>query len=258
MNRKEKLEKILNELNEEMNSSFETSKLLEYMDFHPKRFLFKSKKENYNALASYNPKKDEFYLLKELFSPGPLAKEQRVQNKEDEKALIMHEEAHRAVIKSGLLDKYNNDPIISSTLYKIYFDPIIGSTFHVGKAHSLPFVLTALKFNGRISNYSYVNKELVDFVDTFRSSSQLVKYLQTKDADSIIESLYLLNLTDSKESAEEIVAKLYYSGLKFGDGTMFAINNNEVLVYFKNEFYAAGLNDTKNHVSINYKKISLH
>jgi len=247
MNRKEKLEKILNELNEEMNSSFETSKLLEYMDFDPKRFVFKSEKENYKAIASYDPEKDKFYLLKELFSPGPLAKEQRVQNKEDEKALIMHEEAHRAVIKSGLQEKYSNDPIISST-------------FYLDKYHSLPFVLTALKFNGEISNYfkSYVNNSLLGFGNTFRSSSQLVKYLQTKDADSIIESLYLLDLTDSKESAEEIVAKLYYSGLKFGDGTMFAINNNEVLVSFKNEFYAAGLNDTKNHVSINYKKISLH
>jgi hypothetical protein len=246
MSRKEKLEKILNELNEEMNSSFETSKLLEYMDFDPRRFVvFKSEKENYKAIASYDPEKDKFYLLKELFSPGPLTKEQKIRNTESEKALIMHEEVHRAVIKSGLLDKYSNDPIISST-------------FYLDKYHSLPFVLTALKFNGRISNYSYVNNELVDFVDTFHSSSQLVKYLQTQDAGSIKESFYLLDLTNSKESAEGVAAKLYYSGLKFRDGTMFAINNNEVLVYFKNEFYAAGLNDTKNHVSVNYKKISLH
>ena len=26
----------------------------------------------YNALASYDPEKDKFYILKELFSPGPL------------------------------------------------------------------------------------------------------------------------------------------------------------------------------------------
>ncbi|MCL4376110.1 hypothetical protein M1558_01300 [Candidatus Parvarchaeota archaeon] len=37
---------------------------------------------------------------------------------------------------------------------------------------------------------------------------------------------------------------------------MFAVNGKEALVYFKNAFYAAKLNDAKNHVSIDYKKFN--
>lgn len=247
MGRKEKLIKILTDL----SSSFEKSKLLEYMDFNPKRFVFKPEKENldgnivYHALASYDPEKDKFYILKELFNPGPLDNEQKIQNTESQKALIMHEEVHRAVIKSGLLDNYRNDPVISST-------------FYLDKYHSLPFVLASLKFNGRISNYSYSGNELVDFTGTFNSFNKLVNYLKSQNSFSIEKDLYLLDLTNLKEPAEYIAAKLSSAGLTFRDGTMFAVSNKEALVYFKKEFYTAELNDSKNNVSISYKKLDQH
>ena len=247
MSRKEKLIKILTDL----SVSFEKSKLLEYMDFNPKSFVFKQEKENsngsviYNTLAAYDLEKDKFYMLKELFSSGPLDNEQKIQNLESQKALIMHEEVHRAVIKSGFLDKYKNDSVISST-------------FYLDKYHSLPFVLAALKFNGEISNYSYLNDELVDFPGAFNSLSQLIQYLQAQTPANIKESLYLLDLTKLKAPAEYIAAKLCYAGLKFRDGTMFAINSKEVLVYFKKAFYTADLNNSKNDISINYKKLDCH
>ena len=246
MGRKDKLTKILTDL----SSSFQKSKLLEYMDFDPKRFVLKSEKENlngkvvYNALASYDQEKDKFYMLKELFSPGPLDNEQKIQNTESQKALIMHEEVHRAVIKSGLLDNYRNDPVI-------------GSTFCLDEYHSLPFVLAALKFNGRISNYSYSDNELMDFAGTFDSFSRLTEYLQAQDPGSIGKSLYLLDLTNLKEPVEYIAAKLNSAGLKFRNGTMFAVNNKKVLVYFKESFYTAELKDSKNNVSISYEKTKL-
>ncbi|MCW1295816.1 MAG: hypothetical protein QXD02_01610 [Candidatus Parvarchaeum sp.] len=246
MGRKEKLEKLLKDL----NASFESSKLLEYMDFSPKSFIFKPEKEDldgkvvYNALASYDPEKDKFYLVKELFNPGPLDKEQKIQNTESQKALIMHEEVHRAVIKSGLLDRYSNDPVISST-------------FYLDKYHGLPFVLASLKFNGRISNYSYVDNELIDFTNAFDSSSKLVEYLEDKANYSIKKSIYLLDLTNSKESAEEIAYKLNSAGIKFRDGTMFATGRKEAIIYFKDAFYKAKLNDSQSRVFITYKKLDL-
>ncbi|MCL4398444.1 MAG: hypothetical protein M1322_01940 [Candidatus Parvarchaeota archaeon] len=246
MGRKEKLEKILKDL----SVSFKKSKLLEYMDFGPQNFVFKPEKANingkvvYNALASYDLEKDKFYLLKELFNPGPLDNEQKIQSLESQKALIMHEEVHRAVIKSGLLEKYNNDPVISST-------------FYLDKYHSLPFVLASLKFNGTISNYFYIDGELEDFTSAFSSSSKLVEYLMAQNPASIKESLYLLDLTNLKESAKETALKLHSTGLSFRDGTMFAISSKEALVYFKKAFYTAKLNDTTSNMSITYKKLDL-
>jgi hypothetical protein len=245
MGRKEKLTEILADL----SVSFEKSKLLEYMDFNSKNFVFRPEKSLsngkvvYNGLASYDPEYDKFYLLKELFNPGPLDKEQKIQHRESYKALIMHEEAHRAVIKSGLLDRYIKDALISST-------------FYLDKYHSLPFVLAALKFNGRISNYSYVDEKLGDFANTFSSSSELIEYLLVKNTSSIKESLYLLDLTNSKESAGEIARNLHSQGFKFRDGTMFAVGGKKALVYFKDEFYTTRLNDTKRDASITYKKLS--
>jgi hypothetical protein len=246
MGRKEKLIKILTDL----SSSFEKSKLLEYMDFNPKSFVFKPERSNldgkviYNALASYDLEKDKFYLLKELFNPGPLNNEQKIQNTESQKALIMHEEVHRAVIKSGFLDKYKNDSVISST-------------FYLDKYHSLPFVLAALKFNGRISNYLYSDNELVDFTSNFNSFEKFIKYLKSQSPFNIEKNLYLLDLTNLKESAKYMVASLNSLGFNFRDGTMFAVNPKEVLVYFKNDFYIAMLNDSKSSISINYRKIKL-
>ena len=246
MGRKDKLTKILTDL----SSSFQKSKLLEYMDFNPKRFVLKSEKENlngkvvYNALASYDQEKDKFYMLKELFSPGPLDNKQKIQNTESQKALIMHEEVHRAVIKSGLLDNYRNDPVIDST-------------FCLDEYHSLPFVLAALKFNGRISNYFYSDQELVDFAGNFNSLDKLIKYLKSQNSFNIEKSLYLIDLTYLKVPAEYIASKLNSAGLKFRDGTMFAVSNKGVLIYFKKGFYTAELNDSKNRVSISYKRIEL-
>ena len=244
MGRKEKLEKILKDL----SSSFEKSKLLEYMDFNPKSFIFRPEKENldgnlvYNALASYDPEKDKFYILKELFSPGPLDNAQKVKNLESQKAIVMHEEVHRAVIKSGLLYKYQNDSVISST-------------FCLDKDHSLPFVLASLKFNGRLSNYSYSDNELVDFADTFSSLGQLIEYLKAQDSAAIQKSLYLLDLTGFSESKEEVVEKLRSEGLKFRDGMMFAVRGKQALVYFKKAFYNTYLDDGKNDITIKYKKL---
>lgn len=241
MGYKDKLSQILIELEE----SFQGSKLLDYMDFNSNHFIFRAEAEfgkiSYNYLASYNPEEDRFYLLKELFTPGVLDKQQRIQNRESQKRIVMHEEVHRAVIKSGLLDKYINDPVISSTS-------------SLDKYHSLPFVLASLKFDGYLSNYIY-DEDLKDFRNTFSSVERFVEYISNNGSDLNLDNLYLLDFRNSKDSAGEIARKLSSKNLKFRDGTMFAVNGKQALVYFKKAFYTIKLNDNKKYISITYKRV---
>ncbi|MCW1294912.1 MAG: hypothetical protein QXP07_03630, partial [Candidatus Parvarchaeum sp.] len=101
------------------------------------------------------------------------------------------------------------------------------------------------------------DNELIDFTNAFDSSSKLVEYLEDKANYSIKKSIYLLDLTNSKESAEEIAYKLNSAGIKFRDGTMFATGRKEAIIYFKDAFYKAKLNDSQSRVFITYKKLDL-
>ena len=247
MGHKEKLEKLLKDL----NASFEKSKLLSYMDFDSKHFIFRqeysqSNSNSYNPLASYNPENDNFYILRELFTPGVLDKQQKMQNTESQKAIIMHEEVHRAVIKSGLLDKCSSDPAISST-------------FYLDKHHSLPFVLASLKFKGNISNYIYNGEELEDFRSAFSSVEKFFDYVNESSLNSNFDiyNIHLLDFRNSSESAAEIAKKLKLKGIKFRDGTMFAVKDKNAMFYFDSSFYLSKLNDNYDGISIEYEKILL-
>ncbi len=279
---RDRLDMILEDVRKSLSGN-DNYGLLKYLDHADKRFsvVEDPNPDNYDAPTAYYADKDKIYVALSLLSKTymistnrgkyrkiPLPKEDREKFdrtwKEEARAAIMHEVAHRINHISGI---FNN--VDSNQLSK--------STKALDSEHNISFVLLSLELGGGLSNYMYSDSTegLNSFGHVMTYSEKMLKSHDIVN-DFLAESLkrnrrekyngnyiHLVDFRESgldynhliKELRKNISERFNFVDPDRGNGIMFISDDDGVLLDYGGKFYVSKLSYENGKLSVVHREI---